>query len=964
MATDLFMRALTGTSWYSGRDTAMQVTTGNTTWNQWLGELSTAVGTGGATTGSISTTTGPVTQRTATTVSGFVSRPIAADVAISANVAFSIWGSENNADANCGAQVLVFVIAPDGSTTLWIDSQFGTEFGTSAAQQIWNVAPTGRTLKRGERLAVVLAIADAGGTMLTGRTVTYRWNGSNANTGDSKITFDETITFVDDTVAPSGTKFYLRDTASSIVPHTPRIVTKVLSRTAGSTDVKASNAQLLGPIRTPGLPWAKRGRILHWYTEPLAAFTLGGLCFVDFDADGNGLGSVHRAELHLVNRDGSDPTLWARTYNIPATDGDLVFAGYETAVASGQRLRFSLFEDDLADSNIGSVGSIRNIQYNNNTANFDFSITFEQTILDDTFVSAGALLVDDETVTVSADAILAESTTLWLKSAFHSRWSSGFDAAVGITTDTEIIHRALHHASPDAIGDVATAPTLTTITGPGTFLTSQAANLQFLSRPLDEDIEYTGDTKFSIWGSVSDAAANVGLHARVYVVDRLGEVDLWIDSPCGTELTASTDLYEWTSSPASRTLVRGERLLILVGVSDAGGTQASGHTATIRYGGTAATTSDSRVAFSQAITFDTNTRPDGTRFHLRSADAEVQHTTSDVERLASTTPVNSSTTAVVNRATGPHAAPGIPWTSTAGGTPIVWFTKPLEAGTMGGTVFARVIESGASVSWSVRAEIYITDTYGENEQLWGRSYGWANNNDSSASALNNFTVTGPTQVITYGQRLKFIFYLDDAYNQNQTSGSTVAITYNINSGVQQAFFEFGETLTEISGPVQQVAADARLVLPTATESLTVATTSVLIAQRTTSVDVVLQAAVEQTLSATARLRLTVLKTVAVSSHIKSQNRQLRMSATAAISTQIVSRTATARSSARLQKFSTLVVGTSGLIGPTLTVLSLTVVSSALLSGVGRVRAVNTNAVLTRLPQDTIVAVGMFSGRRF
>jgi hypothetical protein len=110
------------------------------------------------------------------------------------------------------------------------------------------------------------------------------------------------------------------------------------------------------------------GRVISWFSEPLAAFTLSGLATVNLRAletnavDGFGVG----AELAVVNGDGSSATVYGMGAYIDTSYGEVgtsegaanfAIAGADISVSSGQRLRLRIFGCGSNDLNPGTVGS-------------------------------------------------------------------------------------------------------------------------------------------------------------------------------------------------------------------------------------------------------------------------------------------------------------------------------------------------------------------------------------------------------------------------------------------------------------------------------------------------------------------------------------------------------------------------------------------------------------------------------
>lgn len=114
-------------------------------------------------------------------------------VTISGTITFNIRGLESNALANAGFQVKVERCNAAGvvQSTI-VNSERGTEMGTSDAANNWTASPTSTALSDGDRLKITVYANDAGGNMTSGRTVTISLDGPTAAAaGDSYVTFTE-----------------------------------------------------------------------------------------------------------------------------------------------------------------------------------------------------------------------------------------------------------------------------------------------------------------------------------------------------------------------------------------------------------------------------------------------------------------------------------------------------------------------------------------------------------------------------------------------------------------------------------------------------------------------------------------------------------------------------------------------------------------------------------------------------
>lgn len=153
-----------------------------------------------ATVGSINGLTNGL--ETGAPVNEWISEPLAAAVTISGTITFNICGLESNAMANAGLGVVVQRINNVGTVVSTIvDSVQNVELGTSNSRRTWTATPTSTAMQKGDRFRIRVYFDDAGGTMVSGYTLTLTYDGTAANTGNSNVDFAETLTFMSSTPA-------------------------------------------------------------------------------------------------------------------------------------------------------------------------------------------------------------------------------------------------------------------------------------------------------------------------------------------------------------------------------------------------------------------------------------------------------------------------------------------------------------------------------------------------------------------------------------------------------------------------------------------------------------------------------------------------------------------------------------------------------------------------------------------
>lgn len=320
----------------------------------------------------------------------FVTPPIDQDVAVSGNVTFNGWANESAMNANAALNCRLVRIAPDGSFTEILKTTRTTELGTSAAAQNWSEA-MGATfnLAKGDRIAIVWFIDDAG-TMGAGFNCTLYWSGPTAGAqGDTYVTFTETFGFL---AAPTGTQVFPTDTASAVDAGVDE--REAWTSRGGGVATAVRNAQTAGWV-DPGVQWTKTagGTAVEWYTRPLQAFTLAAPVLVHVRAR-QSVSSVNgaiRCEIARVNEDGTGATVWESNgwgeggsgeLAVTESVGEFWIVGPDLAISDGQRLRIRFYLDDSQQAALANVGSATaTLSYAGAAgATGDTFLTFSQTL--------------------------------------------------------------------------------------------------------------------------------------------------------------------------------------------------------------------------------------------------------------------------------------------------------------------------------------------------------------------------------------------------------------------------------------------------------------------------------------------------------------------------------------------------------------------------------------------------------
>lgn len=326
------------------------------------------------------------------------------------------------------------------------------------------------------------------------------------------------------------------------------------------------------------------------------------------------------------------------------------------------------------------------------------------------------------------------------------------------------------------------------------FLTSRLN--EFISDPLDTSVTISSSITFNIWASESSMSANAGLHVKLDVITETGDVgSTIIESSRGTELTTSVAANNWSATPTSTTVYRGQRLRLRIYVTDTGGTMASGYTITLASNSSVADTQgDSYITLTENLTFDEFLAgASNTVYYCQTDDSDINPNSIVSKKLWTTT--GSTATSVTNTVSG-YTSP-IQVTSTAGGTALEWYTPQLQAVTIDQAYFFcnSITESSISAESFLTFELAKTNSSGGSASVFCRVSQGSEIPTSTPTAWS-ITTAYPSVSISDGERIRYRLYVDDGYASPLVTGYTVNFTYGAASGSGTGVGVTLPTLTE------------------------------------------------------------------------------------------------------------------------------------------------------------------------
>lgn len=350
-------------------------------------------------------------------------------------------------------------------------------------------------------------------------------------------------------------------------------------------------------------------------------------------------------------------------------------------------------------------------------------------------------------------------------------------------------------------GSSALSLTRVTVAGP-TSGVEIASSRQWVSNPLAADVLIAGTITFNLRMAESGTAGNAGAQCVIERIDSMGAIQETVcNSEFGTEMGTTEAAQNWTVDATDTQFYKGDRIRIRVAANDAGGTMGASVTLTFWFDGpTAAASGDSYVTFTESLTFIT-ADPTGTVLYPRStvSDIDPNGASYDAKEMQ-TAAGGSDVTAVVSTALG-WTAPLL-WTASAGGNFIEWFSRPLQAFTLGAVVMCQLKckESNALANVAIRAELARCQNDGTFVADWAGMCDSGELDSSGNYVERKFYLAGRDTASAEGRRLRLRLYADDIPLGTMASTYTATFGYNNASGNGLSLLTFTQTLAEYVPP--------------------------------------------------------------------------------------------------------------------------------------------------------------------
>lgn len=153
---------------------------------------------------------------------------------------------------------------------------------------------------------------------------------------------------------------------------------------------------------------------------------------------------------------------------------------------------------------------------------------------------------------------------------------------------------------------VSTATTVAGLTN-GVEVGNGASFLHWISAPLDRDVTISGTVTLNLWAAENNMSANAAINAVIERVDSQGAIASTIANTARvTELGTSIAVANFTVTPTSTNMLKGDRIRVRVYADDAG-TMAASFTVSFDFNGpSGGADGDSFVSFTETFDFLTN----------------------------------------------------------------------------------------------------------------------------------------------------------------------------------------------------------------------------------------------------------------------------------------------------------------------------------------------------------------------
>ncbi len=143
-------------------------------------------------------------------------------------------------------------------------------------------------------------------------------------------------------------------------------------------------------------------------------------------------------------------------------------------------------------------------------------------------------------------------------------------------------------------------------------------------------------------------------------------------------------------------------------------------------------------------------------------------------------------------------------TVSAGGNYVEWFSRPVQAFTLGGSVFIHLrVKTNLSDVGTFRVQLAVCANDGTTPVVWAENGYFGD--PGQAETTTEIWLSGDDVSVTDGQRLRFRIYADDQSNTPMVTGNTLTIYYAGAAGATgDSYLIFAQALAEYSAATKSL----------------------------------------------------------------------------------------------------------------------------------------------------------------
>lgn len=329
------------------------------------------------------------------------------------------------------------------------------------------------------------------------------------------------------------------------------------------------------------------------------------------------------------------------------------------------------------------------------------------------------------------------------------------------------------------------------------------AAFRFQTPPLAADVTISQSISYNLWAYEGAMTANVTAYIEIERIQPDGTVTIIGTKNHTTEFGTASAVVTGSITPTSTACKAGDSIGVSLMFTDGGGTMVFANAAHyVVSGSTASASGDSSVTFTDTLSF-TTTAPAGTTLYATATASDL--VTADDDRKFQ---VGGSAPAALGFATstGSGGSTVLQATASGGGSPVSWFTSPLQAVTVAAGL-ATVSWQGkisAAGSAAFKVELFLTAADGSGATRVFQAYVAGDPNASAGNTLGTtstaYTVSAGIEsfVISANQHLKLVVSVLGQLDKDSPTGVGTQYRYGSVSALGNLAASSTVTLDAIS----------------------------------------------------------------------------------------------------------------------------------------------------------------------